>query len=265
MKTGELIEVETPNLLDEQFDYNLPPRILFDGPLYEEIGDQLVRFDPEEALARDLVITDTTFRDGQQARPPYTVEQQVRLYDMMARLGGPGGVIRQTEFFLYTTNDRRTLEECRALGHRFPEITSWIRADKGDFRLVERYDGDGGTRLGHHGLVDGDVGTAASRLQIFVEGLGRLFQMILGVADGPVAIDWVGNFRADVGVSDRANAVGEHARFVERFDPHLPVFPAHDRDGVGDLFLARRVDGDVRKPHRSGRGRSCWCRCRRWA
>lgn len=137
MKTGDLIEVDQPNLLDEQFDYNLPPRILFDGPLYEEIGDQLVRFDPGEALARDLVITDTTFRDGQQARPPYTVEQQVRLYDMMARLGGPNGVIRQTEFFLYTKNDRRTLEECRALGHRFPEITSWIRADKGDFRLVK--------------------------------------------------------------------------------------------------------------------------------
>ena len=136
MKTGDLIEVDQPNLLDEQFDYSLPPRILFDGPLYEEVGDRLVRFNPEDALARDLVITDTTFRDGQQARPPYTVEQQVRLYDMMARLGGPNGVIRQTEFFLYTKNDRRTLDECRALGHRFPEITSWIRADKGDFRLV---------------------------------------------------------------------------------------------------------------------------------
>ena len=137
MKAGDLIEVDAPNLLDEQFDYSLPPRILFDGPQYEEIGDRLVRFDPKEALARDLVITDTTFRDGQQARPPYTVEQQVRLYDMMARLGGPNGIIRQTEFFLYTKNDRRTLEECRALGHRFPEITSWIRADKGDFRLVK--------------------------------------------------------------------------------------------------------------------------------
>ena len=33
--------------------------------------------------------------------------------------------------------NRRALEECRALGHRYPEITSWIRADKGDFRLVK--------------------------------------------------------------------------------------------------------------------------------
>ena len=120
-------------------------------------------------------------------------------------------------------------------------------------RDVERHDGDGSARLGHHGLIDRDVGTAALSLQIFVEGLGRLFQMILGVADGPVAIDWMGNFRADVGISDRANAVGEHARFGERFDPHLPVFPAHDRDGVGDLFFVRRVDGDVGNLAGSGR------------
>ena len=69
--------------------------------------------------------------------------------------------------------------------------------------------------------------------------------MVLGLADGPIAIDRVSNLRADIGVSDRANAVGEHTRLVEGFDPHLPVFPAHDRDGMGDLFCARRVNGDV--------------------
>jgi isopropylmalate/homocitrate/citramalate synthase len=137
MKPRTLTEVEEPNLLEDQFDYSLPPKIKFEGPIFEEIDGETVRFDPKEALARDLVITDTTFRDGQQARPPYTVEQQVKLYDMMAKLGGPNGIIRQTEFFLYTKNDRKTLDECRALGHRYPEITSWIRADKGDFRLVK--------------------------------------------------------------------------------------------------------------------------------
>jgi len=45
-------------------------------------------------------------------------------------------VIRQTEFFLYTRNDRETLDRCRALGHTYPQCTGWIRADKGDFRLV---------------------------------------------------------------------------------------------------------------------------------
>ena len=136
-KQYPLIETDEPNLLDEQFDYSLPPKILFDSPMYEEIDGEVVKFDPQDALGRDLVITDTTFRDGQQARPPYTVEQQVKLYDMLAKLGGPKGVIRQTEFFLYTANDRKALEQCRDLGHRYPEITSWIRADKGDFRLVK--------------------------------------------------------------------------------------------------------------------------------
>ncbi|MBT3343382.1 MAG: 2-isopropylmalate synthase [Gemmatimonadetes bacterium] len=132
-----LVEVDEPNTLDDMFDYSRPPRIVYESPIYEEINGEVVKFDPQEALKRDLVITDTTFRDGQQARPPYTVEQQVKLYDMLAKLGGPNGVIRQTEFFLYTANDRKALDECRALGHKYPEVTSWIRADKGDFRLVK--------------------------------------------------------------------------------------------------------------------------------
>jgi citrate (Re)-synthase len=132
-----LMESDEPNLIERLFDYSLPPRIRFDGPIHEHIDGELVTFDPGEAIARDLVITDTTFRDGQQARPPYTVDQQVAIYDLLSKLGGPNGVIRQTEFFLYTQNDRAALEKCRDLGHRYPEITGWIRADKGDFRLVK--------------------------------------------------------------------------------------------------------------------------------
>ena len=136
-KSYELIHRDEPNLIDEVFDYDLPPKIKFVGPICEEIDGNLVKFDPQEAIKRDLNITDTTFRDGQQARPPYTVEQQVTLYDHLAKLDNGTGVIRQTEFFLYTKNDRAALEKCRELGHRFPEITSWIRANKMDFRLVK--------------------------------------------------------------------------------------------------------------------------------
>ncbi|OPZ28748.1 MAG: 2-isopropylmalate synthase [Lentisphaerae bacterium ADurb.BinA184] len=131
-----LVETGGPNLLEGIFPYTEVPRIPFDGPILEVINGQVVRFDPDEAVRRDLHITDTTFRDGQQARPPYSVEQMVTVYDLLARLGGPNGVIRQTEFFLYTRNDRETIERCRALGHRYPEITGWIRADPGDFKLV---------------------------------------------------------------------------------------------------------------------------------
>ena len=96
-----------------------------------------MQFDPKELASRDIHITDTTFRDGQQACPPYSVDQMVHIYDLMARLGGPNGVVRQTEFFLYTKNDREALDRCRALGHDYPQCTGWIRADKGDFRLVK--------------------------------------------------------------------------------------------------------------------------------
>jgi len=126
-----------PNLLEESFPYHLPPLILFDGPVVEYIDGKPVEFDFEAVKDRDILISDTTFRDGQQARPPYTIEQMVHIYDLMSRLGGPQGVIRQTEFFLYTKNDRETLDRCRALGHKYPECTGWIRAVKGDFRLVK--------------------------------------------------------------------------------------------------------------------------------
>ncbi len=137
MKTYELQDIPQPNLLEEMFPYSLPPLIQFAGKIKEEIDGKIVEFDPNEVKTRDIHITDTTFRDGQQARPPYTKEQMVKLFGMLSRLGGPNGVIRQSEFFLYTKNDRETIDACRALNVKFPEITGWIRANKGDFRLVK--------------------------------------------------------------------------------------------------------------------------------
>ncbi|MDP7019331.1 MAG: hypothetical protein QGG36_26275 [Pirellulaceae bacterium] len=136
-KDHPLIDSTEPDLLEDTFDYAMPPLIKFDGPMIEHIDGKAVEFDPQSVIKRDIFVTDTTFRDGQQARPPYSVDQMVHLYDLLAKLGGPNGVIRQTEFFLYTKNDRETLDRCRELGHQFPECTGWIRAVKGDFRLVK--------------------------------------------------------------------------------------------------------------------------------
>ena len=138
IKKHPLVDTTQANLLEDTFDYSFPPLIKFDStPVVEYIDGKPVEFNFNDAKKRDIFITDTTFRDGQQARPPYTIDQMVKVYDLLARLGGPKGVIRQTEFFLYTKNDRETLDRCRALGHKFPECTGWIRAVKGDFRLVK--------------------------------------------------------------------------------------------------------------------------------
>lgn len=86
--------------------------------------------------AEQMRITDTTFRDGQQARPPYTVRQVAQMFDFLHRLGGKSGLVTASEFFIYSPRDRKCVEVCRARGYRFPRITSWIRATKEDLKLA---------------------------------------------------------------------------------------------------------------------------------
>ncbi|MGC9141567.1 MAG: triose-phosphate isomerase [Caldimicrobium sp.] len=120
-----LVEREAPELFKELFPYTEPPKVYFDG--------KYIPLQP----AKNFYITDTTFRDGQQARTPYTPEQIEQIYKFLHRLSGPKGIIRKTEFFLYTARDREALERCLSLGYQFPEITGWIRARKEDLKLVK--------------------------------------------------------------------------------------------------------------------------------
>ena len=141
-----LIERDEPELYRDQFPYDAIPRIRFDGvevPL---------------DVPSDIWITDTTFRDGQQSRPPYTPEQIAHIYGLLHKLGGKNGLIRQTEFFIYSEKDREALALCQDTGHRFPEITSWIRADKGDFQLVKNL-----------GLKETGILTSVSDYHIFTK------------------------------------------------------------------------------------------------
>ncbi len=121
----QLNDVTEPNVFRNLFPYDEVPKIAF--------NDRIVPHNmPEE-----IWITDTTFRDGQQSRAPYTAEQIVTIYDYLHRLGGPNGKIRQSEFFLYSKKDRDAVYKCLERGYRFPEVTSWIRANKKDFQLVK--------------------------------------------------------------------------------------------------------------------------------
>ncbi|WP_089611970.1 2-isopropylmalate synthase [Dehalobacterium formicoaceticum] len=121
----KLQDVSEPNLYREIYPYTEVPKIPFNFRAVP-IG-----------MPKEIWITDTTFRDGQQSRAPYTVEQIVDLYKMLHRLSGPKGIVRSTEFFIYSEKDREAVHQCMELGYEFPEITSWIRATKGDFQLVK--------------------------------------------------------------------------------------------------------------------------------
>lgn len=116
---------EEPNYFKEFFDFNKIPVIQFD--------DKPVQM----TIPEEIWITDTTFRDGQQARAPYKIEDIVELYKLMHVLSGKLGVIRQSEFFVYTKRDREVVQRCLELGYKYPEITGWIRSSKKDISLIK--------------------------------------------------------------------------------------------------------------------------------
>ena len=81
-----LQDIPEPNLYRELFPYDEVPKVSFNHrkvPLH---------------MPDHIWITDTTFRDGQQSRAPYTVEQIVHLFKLLHKLGGPKGLIRASEF-----------------------------------------------------------------------------------------------------------------------------------------------------------------------
>ena len=125
-KNPKLVDVGKPNLYRETFPYTEFPKVIFDK--------QTIEYD----IPDKIWITDTTFRDGQQARPPYTAEQILRIYDLLHEIDGGTGLIRQCEFFLYSERDRKAVQLCKERGYKFPEVTGWIRAVPADFKLVSQ-------------------------------------------------------------------------------------------------------------------------------
>ena len=119
-----LQDVADPNLYRDVYPYTEIPKIAF--------NHRRVPY----CMPEEIWITDTTFRDGQQSRAPYTANQIATMYEMLHRLGGERGLIRQCEFFVYTKKDREAVEKCMAMGYEFPEVTTWIRAKKEDFLLA---------------------------------------------------------------------------------------------------------------------------------
>lgn len=142
----ELQNVSEPNLYRDIYSYGEIPKVSFN-----------YRFVPM-VPAEEIWITDTTFRDGQQSLPPFTVKQIVDLYDMLHKLGGQNGMIKQSEFFLYSEKDKEAVSKCLEKGYKYPEITGWIRANKKDFKLVKEI-----------GLKETGILTSASDYHIFLK------------------------------------------------------------------------------------------------
>ena len=135
-----------PDLFRDIFPYDEAPRIGFNHRLVPM------------RMPKNIWITDTTFRDGQQALPPFTVKQIVDIYKMLHRLGGTEGLIRQAEFFLYTKKDQEAVEKVKELGYKHPEITGWVRATRKDMKLAKQL-----------GLKETGILTSASDYHIYLK------------------------------------------------------------------------------------------------
>ena len=92
----EVQDVPEANLFPEIFTFDEIPKIAF--------NQRLVPM----RMPKDIWITDTTFRDGQQSRAPFTAEQILHLYDLMHDLGGPNGYTLNVNPTVYNSTGRRS-------------------------------------------------------------------------------------------------------------------------------------------------------------
>ena len=108
----------------QEISWPYPPRIRFDG----------ISIDP--LTPKELYITDTTFRDGQQSFRALYPEEARRIFEILVDLDNNSGRISRSEFFLYTERDRTIVEILRGLGHEYPKIIGWGRASIEDVARV---------------------------------------------------------------------------------------------------------------------------------
>ncbi len=118
------VEVEVPRLYEETFPYtDFPKNNFIEGTYPYDL--------PEE-----IWVTDTTFRDGQQSMESFTPKQIEDIFTYMHLMDNGNGIIRQSEFFIYSERDREAVERCLALDYAYPQITTWIRPLPNDIALA---------------------------------------------------------------------------------------------------------------------------------
>ncbi|MEM2153754.1 MAG: 2-isopropylmalate synthase [Nitrososphaeria archaeon] len=116
---GPKIEVEEKiNLFRDIFPFDSPPKIKLNK------------------VPENIWITDTTLRDGQQGWKTFSVEESLKIYEILSALGGKKGVIRSTELFLYTKKDKEVIRKIKGLAFDYPKPVGWIRATLSDAQLV---------------------------------------------------------------------------------------------------------------------------------
>ncbi len=118
-----MLELSAKTNLLEENDYRYSLQDVKDPVLYRDVYnyDEVpkVAFNHRRvpmSMPADIWITDTSFRDGQQSMNPYTPEQIEHLFKLLSKLGGPYGLIRQTEFSFTASGTGRPSNAVRLWG-----------------------------------------------------------------------------------------------------------------------------------------------------
>ncbi|MGQ9781400.1 MAG: homocitrate synthase/isopropylmalate synthase family protein [Nitrososphaeria archaeon] len=112
------IPAEERNYFRDIFPFETPPLARYRKP----IGN--------------IWITDTTLRDGQQGWKTFSVEESLKIYEVLNAISGKKGVIKTTELFLYTKKDREVIRKIKGLGFEYPKPVGWIRSTMNDAEMV---------------------------------------------------------------------------------------------------------------------------------
>lgn len=119
------IDNMAPNYFREMFEYHKVPRIIIDG----------VSIDVD--MPDKLYISDSTFREGQQAVSYLGVEKVLKIFDYIHYIDKNSGTIKYSEFFVYTSYHKKCIEKCKERGYIFPKVVGWIRSKKDDLDIVK--------------------------------------------------------------------------------------------------------------------------------
>lgn len=84
----------------------------------------------------ELIISDTTMRDGQQGSRSFSEEECLKIYSLLSELDNGSGILRDIELFPYTDKDRKVIKAIKSF-ETTPRPIGWVRARREDLKLVK--------------------------------------------------------------------------------------------------------------------------------
>ncbi|WAM31429.1 beta/alpha barrel domain-containing protein [Caldicellulosiruptor naganoensis] len=126
-KSFQDFEKGAPNYFKEIFPYESIPRVIFDSisvPLN---------------IPSKLYVTDSTFREGQQAISYIGKENVAKIFEYLHYIDNGTGTIKYSEFFLYTNYHRQCVQECLKKRFKFPNVVGWVRSKKEELKLAKEF------------------------------------------------------------------------------------------------------------------------------